>query len=82
MKEVAYIFVGWLLGLLAPAITERIKLIYYRNRVRSGIVTEIDHLEHTAASSFLMIETHRGRFTKELLLWYSTYADTKDLELV
>jgi len=79
MNEIAYILIGWLLGLLAPAITSRITGRYRIANIRNGVVRELIHLENTAASTYLMIEIHRGRFTKSLLTWYSPYLQYDDV---
>ena len=64
------VILGWLLGLLAPAIQDRIKLGYLKKSIRRGILSEISQLRQAAADVVFVVDSKLGRLNRELLGWH------------
>jgi len=74
-----FLFLGWLLGLLGPAIQERIKLHYITERIIAGIISELTELREHCSTLTVTIEAKAGRLTKELLSWQRTFQGERPL---
>lgn len=64
------VFLGWLLGLVGPAIQERIRRRYQLDRIRNAILSELTQLREQCASTTVTIEAKAGRLSKDLLTWH------------
>lgn len=67
--KLAFLFLGWLLGLLAPIIVETIKRHKENSLGRGAIKTELSSLKVKLAICFYTIEEHQGTITRESLKW-------------
>lgn len=70
VSSILFLFLGWLLGLLGPAIQERIRLHYVTKRIIAGIISELSQLREECSGMTVVIEAKAGRLTKELLSWH------------
>lgn len=64
------VILGWFLGLLAPAIQDRIKQGYLKKSIRRGILTEIAQLREAAADVVFIVQSKLGNLDRELLKWH------------
>jgi hypothetical protein len=70
INSLLLVVLGWLLGLVGPAIQERIRRRYQSGRIRSAIISELTQLREQCASTTVTIETKAGRLSKDLLTWH------------
>jgi hypothetical protein len=70
INSLLLVLLGWLLGLVGPAIQERIRRRYQHERIREAIVSELTQLREECASTTVTIEAKAGRLTKDLLTWH------------
>lgn len=68
-EKIAFLFLGWLLGLLAPAIVEAIKRYQENELGRKAIKTELTSLKLKLAFACHTIEEHQGTMTRQSLQW-------------
>ena len=61
MKNVLYILIGWLLGLVSPWVAEIFRRPYRRSQVKRGMFIELGDLRAKLASLVLSIEMNRGQ---------------------
>lgn len=69
MEKLLFILFGWLLGLLAPAISERIKRRYQREEIRAAIEVELYEIRYRLAGSVYVINQRHGTIDKDVLRW-------------
>lgn len=67
--EVLYITLGWLFGLLSPAIALRIERGYKRKSLKIVIKNELSNLSFRLAGSYYLIQTHLGNKDKSSVAW-------------
>lgn len=73
LNAILLVMLGWLLGLLGPAIQERIRLHYVTKRCIEGFVSELIDTRAQCADMVVVIETKAGRLTKDLLTWQKQF---------
>jgi hypothetical protein len=56
LETILAILLGWLLGLLTPAIAERIRRQYKRHELMNAVVDEMLGLQHTLATVALLYD--------------------------
>lgn len=66
---VGAIILGWLLGLLSPAIVNGIQRHYRQREIRQGIVTELEDLRFRMAAAAWMFETRFGTYDRAFVNW-------------
>ncbi|WP_289022736.1 hypothetical protein [Desulfobacter postgatei] len=66
--QILYIFFGWLLGLLSPAIIEKIKSSYNKKQFFDAICTELSDLQPRIAMVSYLLASKYGRLDRETLL--------------
>jgi hypothetical protein len=76
---VVCVFLGWLLGILSPAIQERIRSHYLTENIRKGFLTEISQLRESSADVVLIVESKLGNLNKELLVWHESMCGDRRL---
>lgn len=74
LEQFAYLTFGWLLGLLAPAIQERIRRRYRVSELMAGIRAELHELQYTMALVSHKLSTHVGTANDEHLAWLEKIA--------
>jgi len=67
--DILYLLLGWLLGLLSPQLSERIKRYYQKNDLRIGIISEFKEIKVRLAMSVYLLTKKTGTFDKQLLEW-------------
>ncbi len=67
--EILYLLLGWLLGLLSPQISERIKRCYQKKDVRFGILSEFKEIKVRLAMTVYLLTKKIGTFNKQLVEW-------------
>jgi len=75
MHELIYLILGWLLGLLGPGITERIRRRYRQRDVVASIVNEMVELEYTLAAVSWKMRLKREDLTDDYLAWLQPIVD-------
>lgn len=68
-EKIAFLFLGWLLGLLAPVIVDAIKRRQEDKLGRVAIKTELASLRVKLTVAFHTIKEHQGTMTRESLEW-------------
>lgn len=86
LMEILYVFLGWLLGLLAQPISSWIERWYKRKDFRLAIFSELKNLAVRLNMIFFKIQKHLGTLSKEslqlILDTYKTYdADSNQTTL-
>jgi hypothetical protein len=66
--QILYIFFGWLLGLLSPAIIEKIKSSYSKKQFFDAICAELTNLQPRIAMVSYDLARKYGKLDKEILL--------------
>jgi hypothetical protein len=64
-----YLFVGWLMGLLAPAIVDRIRRNYRASALRKAIIADLHELQFTMASVAFTLRDHLASMSDDWLDW-------------
>lgn len=72
LEKIAFLFLGWLLGLLAPVIVDTIKQLRENKLGREAIKTELASLKVKLAFAYHTIEEHQGTVTRQSLQWITT----------
>jgi hypothetical protein len=67
--ELPALLLGWLLGLLSPAIIEAIRVKYRRRDLAAAIRAEAQDLQYRAASMSFILAKQSGDLTREYLVW-------------
>jgi hypothetical protein len=70
VTEAAYILLGWLLGLLAPAIVERIRRTHRAKEVMAIVLSELQELQTTMATVAHQMRARDATVTDKFLDWY------------
>jgi hypothetical protein len=70
MIEIKALILGWLLGLLSPAIIEAIKNGHRRNKLKKGINAELLDRKGIMTALTWTINKHTGNLTNEFLDWF------------
>ena len=86
VEKIAFLFLGWLLGLLAPVIVDAIKLRRANKLGREAIKTELASLKVKLALANHSIEEHQGAMSRKNLQWTikqlsAASADTEALSI-
>lgn len=68
-NSIILIILGWLLGLLAPLITNKISNLKNKSAIKGGIVTELNEIRYKLVCAVIILEQRFGIFNKELLEW-------------
>ncbi len=68
-EKIAFLFLGWLLGLLAPVIVDVIKRSRENKLGREAIKSELASLKIRMAFAYHTIEEHQGTMTRQSLQW-------------
>jgi hypothetical protein len=68
-EKIAFLFLGWLLGLLAPVIVDAIKRRRENKLGRAAIKTELTSLRVKLTVACHTIEEHQGTMTRQSLNW-------------
>ena len=63
------LMLGWLLGLLSPGITERIRRKYRSKELRQSLIAEMRDLRYRMANVAHRVSENQGLVTDELLDW-------------
>ena len=69
LETVGAIVFGWLLGLLAPAISEGIRRRYREKEIRGAVISELREPRHRMAVAAYLFESRFGQFDREFLRW-------------
>ena len=69
MVEVLYIGFGWLLGLLAPTIVEKIRRPYARRDLQASFTTELQELNRRLVLTVFQLSSRAGKLDKALISW-------------
>lgn len=75
MQELAYIFVGWLFGLLSPRIIDLIQLKYKRRSIASAVTAEAKDLQYRLAISSFSLAQQYGTVTRDYIFWLKPMLD-------
>lgn len=67
--NILYLLLGWLLGLLSPHISERIKRHYQKNDLRCGIVSELKEIKVRLVSTVYLLTKKIGVYDKQFIDW-------------
>lgn len=82
MEKLAFLFLGWLLGLLAPIVVDEIKRRRENKLGREAIRSELTALKVKLAFCCYLIEEHQGTMTRQSLKWHikqlSTQSENND----
>lgn len=73
---VGAIILGWLLGLLSPAIVDVIRRYYRQREIRSGIIGELAELRFRMAAAVWMFEGRFGTYDRVMLNWLVSVLET------
>jgi len=80
--EVAYVVLGWLLGMLSPIIVSRAKIKYKKNDLYSVLINELDEVQYRLVCTSYMLGARFGLFDRGFLGWcrniYETYVGGED----
>jgi hypothetical protein len=69
MKELLYLLLGWLLGLIGPRIIDSIKAKYSRRDLCAAIRVEAQDLQYRVAITSFLLAQRFGGVTREYLEW-------------
>lgn len=69
LEAVAFVVVGWLLGLLSPLIVERLRRPYQRQELIDSVLSELDEMRFTMALAAYSISDHLLSTSDEFLDW-------------
>ena len=72
MKEISYIILGWLLGLLSPPIVSRIERYFKRKGLKVAIFSDLKNLIVRLSITCYGIQMHLGCEDKSTLQWLKT----------
>lgn len=67
--DVLMLVLGWLFGLLSPAIVDAIKKRYRNKEIRRAIISELDEARFFLASNVYVLSCDRGIYDRNLLNW-------------
>jgi hypothetical protein len=88
MENIIYLALGWLIGLLSPTITEKIKKEYKKEELLYGFLSELEETKYRLALMVYILEADHGVLNRELVQWAisnienyeGSYADEIDLD--
>ena len=69
MKNLAYLTLGWLLGLFGPWLTDLIQRPFRRAQIRRSLFIELNGLRYKLGSVVFVIASHLGSVDRQLLEW-------------
>jgi hypothetical protein len=69
MKNLAFLTLGWLLGLFGPWLTDLIQRPYRRAQIRKSLFIELNGLRYKIGSVVFVIASHNGAVDRSLLEW-------------
>jgi hypothetical protein len=70
IETIGAIVLGWLLGLLSPAIVNSIQRHYRRKEIQQGIITELTDLRFRIATAAWRFESRFGTCDRTLINWF------------
>lgn len=73
LEKLLLVFVGWLLGLLGPAIIDRIKRERENKLGRKAILSELHEVGGLLAIAFFAVRSKDGTLNREHLEWLKEY---------
>ena len=68
-NAVLLVFLGWLLGVVGPVITDGIKTRYRNTKIRKAVITELKEARFRLASVVYILESRFGTRDRKLLEW-------------
>lgn len=69
MKNLAFLALGWLLGLFGPWLTDLIQRPYRRAQIKKSLFIELKGLRYKIGSVVFVIASHNGSVDRDLLEW-------------
>jgi len=69
LEKIAYIVLGWLLGLLAPAIVERIRRAYRTADLQAAVFIELHEHQFVMALASYKLRDYTAQLTDDYLNW-------------
>lgn len=69
MVKLAYLVLGWMLGLLSPLILDKIKARRERRELAVAIRAEAEDLQYRLACVSFLLAQHCGAVSRDYLLW-------------
>jgi hypothetical protein len=69
MKEIVYLLIGWVLGLVGPPIVDAIKGHFRKREIIASLIVELDDLRYRLAISSLLLLQKYGSLDKDFLDW-------------
>ncbi len=69
MREITFITLGWLFGLLSPAITNEIKNRREANALKTALLTELHELQYRLVLMVFRIESKYGQLNHDFFKW-------------
>ena len=76
--SILFLFLGWLLGLLSPVITDMIRSRRLMKEITKGILAELEEFRYDLVAKTYSLSLHVGSFDREFLKWVrSTMEDCK-----
>lgn len=69
MREALFVILGWLFGLLSPAVVSEIGKGYKRKSLKIVIKNELNNLSFRLTGSYYLIQTHLGIKDKSSVAW-------------
>jgi hypothetical protein len=76
MHDVLLIILGWLFGMLAPALVERVRRDRDSPNIRKAIRLELNELRYKLALVSYQIQTRYGKVDRNFLLWLRQIVST------
>jgi hypothetical protein len=80
LEKIAFLFLGWLLGLLAPVIVNAINTRRENKLGREAIKTELASLKIKLVIAYDTIEEHQGTMTRQGLEWITNQLSTASVD--
>jgi hypothetical protein len=71
MKEISYLVLGWVLGLIGPPIVDTIKSFLRKREITAALRVELEDLQYRLAISSMLLTLRYGHFDKSFLVWIS-----------
>ncbi|MEK8035026.1 hypothetical protein AACH06_29775 [Ideonella sp. DXS29W] len=74
-EKIAFLFLGWLLGMLSPIVVDAIKRRRENTLGRSAILAELAELADILATAAYGAKMHAGTVDRSFLEWLKTYSE-------
>jgi hypothetical protein len=69
MKEISYLLLGWVLGLIGPPIVDTIKRFLRKREITAALRIELEDLQYRLTISSMLLGLKYGRLDKTFLTW-------------